>query len=203
MKSGTKNVLITVGIVVVVLFGGGYSCYKTSYNGMVAKDEAVQSAWAQVQNQYQRRMDLIPNLVNTVKGYATHEERVFTEIAEARAQAGGVVRVDGAMLDDPEQFRKYQQVQDSLGASLRRLLVVTENYPALQANEQFVALMDNLEGTENRISVERKRYNEAVQGYNTFIREFPRSIIANMSGFRAKSYFTAAEAAQTAPSVQF
>lgn len=202
MKSGTKNVLITVGIVVVVLFGG-YGCYKTSYNGMVAKDEAVQSAWAQVQNQYQRRMDLIPNLVNTVKGYATHEERVFTEIAEARAQAGGVVRVDGAMLDDPEQFRKYQQVQDSLGASLQRLLAVTENYPALQANEQFVALMDNLEGTENRISVERKRYNEAVQGYNTFIREFPRSIIANMSGFRAKSYFTAAEAAQTAPSVQF
>ncbi|MDE6774598.1 MAG: LemA family protein [Treponemataceae bacterium] len=203
MKSGTKNVLITVGIVVVVLFGGGYGCYKTSYNGMVAKDEAVQSAWAQVQNQYQRRMDLIPNLVNTVKGYATHEERVFTEIAEARAQAGGVVRVDGAMLDDPEQFRKYQQVQDSLGASLQRLLAVTENYPVLQANEQFVALMDNLEGTENRISVERKRYNEAVQGYNTFIREFPRSIIANMSGFRAKSYFTAAEAAQTAPSVQF
>ncbi|MDE7227634.1 MAG: LemA family protein [Treponemataceae bacterium] len=203
MKNGTKNMLITVGIVVAVLFGGGYGCYKTSYNGMVAKDEAVQSAWAQVQNQYQRRMDLIPNLVNTVKGYATHEERVFTEIAEARAQAGGVVRVDGAMLDDPEQFRKYQQVQDSLGASLQRLLAVTENYPALQANEQFVALMDNLEGTENRISVERKRYNEAVQGYNTFIREFPRSIIANMSGFRAKSYFTAAEAAQTAPSVQF
>lgn len=202
MKSGTKNVLITVGIVVAVLFGG-YGCYKTSYNGMVARDETVQSAWAQVQNQYQRRMDLIPNLVNTVKGYATHEERVFTEIAEARAQAGGVVRVDGAMLDDPEQFKKYQQVQDSLGASLRRLLAVTENYPALRANEQFVALMDNLEGTENRISVERKRYNEAVQDYNTFIREFPRSIIANMSGFRAKSYFTAAEAAQTAPSVQF
>lgn len=202
MKSGTKNVLITVGIVAAVLFGG-YGCYKTSYNGMVARDETVQSAWAQVQNQYQRRMDLIPNLANTVKGYAAHEERVFTEIAEARAQAGGVVRVDGAMLDDPEQFKKYQQVQDSLGASLRRLLAVTENYPALRANEQFVALMDNLEGTENRISVERKRYNEAVQDYNTFIREFPRSIIANMSGFRAKSYFTAAEAAQTAPSVQF
>ncbi|MDE6706214.1 MAG: LemA family protein [Treponemataceae bacterium] len=202
MKSGTKHMLITVGIVAVVLFGV-YGCYKTGYNGMVARDEAVQGAWAQVQNQYQRRMDLIPNLVNTVKGYATHEERVFTEIAEARAQAGGVVRVDGAMLDDPEQFRKYQQVQDSLGASLRRLLAVTENYPALRANEQFVALMDNLEGTENRISVERKRFNEAVQGYNTFIREFPRSIIANMSGFRAKSYFTAAEAAQTAPSVQF
>ncbi len=202
MKSGTKNVLIAVGIVVAVLFGV-FGCYKASYNGMVTKDEAVQSAWAQVQNQYQRRMDLIPNLVNTVKGYATHEERVFTEIAEARAQAGGVVRVDGAMLDDPEQFRKYQQAQDSLGASMRRLLAVTENYPALRANEQFVALMDNLEGTENRISVERKRFNEAVQDYNIFIRAFPRSIIANMSGFRAKAYFTAAEAAQTAPSVQF
>lgn len=202
MKSGTKHMLITVGIVAAVLFGV-YGCYKTSYNGMVVRDEAVQGAWAQVQNQYQRRMDLIPNLVNTVKGYATHEERVFTEIAEARAQAGGVVRVDSAMLDDPEQFRKYQQVQDSLGASLRRLLAVTENYPALQASDQFFALIVNLEGTENRISVERERFNKAAQDYNTFIREFPRSIIANMNGFRAKSYFTAAEAAQTAPSVQF
>ena len=202
MKSGTKHMLITVGVVAAVLFGV-YGCYKKGYNGMVARDEAVQGAWAQVQNQYQRRMDLIPNLVNTVKGYATHEERVFTEIAEARAQAGGVVRVDGAMLDDPEQFRKYQQVQDSLGASLRRLLAVTENYPALQASDQFFALIVNLEGTENRISVERERFNKAAQDYNTFIREFPRSIIANMNGFRAKSYFTAAEAAQTAPSVQF
>ena len=196
MKSGTKHMLITVGIIAAVLIGV-YGCYKTSYNGMVARDEAVQGAWAQVQNQYQRRMDLIPNLVNTVKGYATHEERVFTEIAEARAQAGGVVRVDSAMLDDPEQFRKYQQVQDSLGASLRRLLAVTENYPALQASDQFFALIVNLEGTENRISVERERFNKAAQDYNTFIREFPRSIIANMNGFRAKSYFTAAEAART------
>lgn len=202
MKSGTKNLLVTVAVVAAVLFGA-YSCYKTNYNGMVAKDETVQGAWAQVQNQYQRRMDLIPNLVSTVKGYAAHEERVLTDVAEARSQAGGVVRIDGALLDDPEQFRKYQQAQDSLGASLQRLLAVTENYPDLRANEQFLALMDSLEGTENRISVERKRFNDAVRDYNTYIRTFPRSLIANMSGFRAKAYFAAAEAAQTAPAVQF
>ena len=202
MKNGTKSLLITAGIIVVVLFGA-YSCYKTNYNGMVAKDESVQSTWAQVQNQYQRRMDLIPNLVNTVKGYATHEESVFTEIAEARAKAGGVVNVDSTMLDDPEQFKKYQQVQDSLGASLQRLLVITENYPQLQANQNFLALQDELSGTENRISTERKRFNDTVQDYNRYIREFPRSIIANMSGFRTKAYFAASEAAQTAPTVQF
>lgn len=202
MKSGTKNLLVTVAVVATVLFGA-YSCYKTNYNGMVAKDETVQGAWAQVQNQYQRRMDLIPNLVSTVKGYAAHEERVLTDVAEARSQAGGVVRIDDALLDDPEQFRKYQQAQDSLGASLQRLLAVTENYPDLRANEQFLALMDSLEGTENRISVERKRFNDAVRDYNTYIRTFPRSLIANMSGFRAKAYFAAAEAAQTAPTVQF
>lgn len=197
-----KKGLIAIGIVVVVLFGA-YSCYKTNYNGMVAKDESVQSTWAQVQNQYQRRMDLIPNLVNTVKGYATHEESVFTEIAEARAKAGGVVNVDSAVLDDPEQFKKYQQVQDNLGASLQRLLVITENYPELQANQNFLSLQDELSGTENRIATERKRYNGAVQDYNRFIREFPRSIIANMSGFRTKAYFAASEAAQSAPTVQF
>ncbi len=202
MKSGTKKALITVGIIVVVLFGA-YSCYKSAYNGMVSRDEGVQSAWAQVQNQYQRRMDLIPNLVNTVKGYASHEEGVFTAIAEARAKAGGVVNVDASMLDDPEQFKKYQQAQDALGASLRRLLVVSENYPELKANQNFLSLQDELEGTENRISTERRRYNEGVKDYNQFIREFPRSIIANMSGFRTKAYFEASEAAQSAPVVQF
>jgi len=202
MKNGTKKLLITVGIIVVVLFGA-YSCYRNAYNGMVSRDEEVQSAWAQVQNQYQRRMDLIPNLVNTVKGYAGHEEGVFTAIAEARAKAGGVVKVDGSMLDDPEQFKKYQQAQDALGASLRRLLLVSENYPELKANQNFLALQDELAGTENRISTERKRYNDGVKDYNQFIREFPRSIIANMSGFRTKAYFEAAEAAQSAPAVQF
>ena len=200
--SGMKKVLIAVGIVVVVLFGA-FSCYKNAYNGMVGRDEAVQGAWAQVQNQYQRRMDLIPNLVNTVKGYAAHEESVFTEIAEARAKAGGVTQISSDVLDDPEKFKKYQRAQDSLGASLQRLLVITENYPQLQANQNFLALQDELSGTENRISVERKRFNEAVQDYNKWIREFPRSIIANMSGFRTKSYFEAAEAAQSAPAVQF
>ncbi|MBQ7158434.1 MAG: LemA family protein [Treponema sp.] len=202
MASGTKKLLITVGIVVVVLFGA-YSCYKNAYNGMVSRDEGVQSSWAQVQNQYQRRMDLIPNLVNTVKGYATHEEGVFTAIAEARSKAGGVTQITSDVLDDPEKFKKYQQAQDSLGASLQRLLVITENYPELQANQNFLALQDELAGTENRIGTERKRFNEAVKDYNQFIREFPRSIIANMSGFRTKSYFEASEAAQSAPAVQF
>ncbi|MBR4464548.1 MAG: LemA family protein [Treponema sp.] len=202
MKSGTKKLLITLGIVFVVLFGA-YSCYKNAYNGMISRDEAVQSSWAQVQNQYQRRMDLIPNLVSTVKGYASHEEGLLTEIAEARAKAGGVVKVDSEMLDNPDQFKKYQQAQDALGASLQRLLVVSENYPELKANQNFLAMQDELAGTENRISTERKRYNEAVKDYNQFIREFPRSIIANMNGFRVKAYFEAAEAAQSAPVVQF
>ena len=191
--------LIIIGAIVLSLFG----CYTKSYNTLVSMDEGVESAWAQVQNQYQRRMDLIPNLVNTVKGYAEHEKDVFTQVADARASAGGVVNITADTLNDPEAFAKYQQVQDNLGASLQRLLMVSENYPTLKADENFLALQDQLEGTENRITTARMDYNNAAKALNTKIRKFPSNIIANISGFEKKTYFQASEGAQTAPTVQF
>ena len=202
MKASTKKILITVGIIIAVIFII-YRFFAGTYNSIVAKDEGVSSQWAQVQNQYQRRMDLIPNLVSTVKGYASHESEVLTAVTEARSRAGGMVNIDSEALNDPETFKKYQQVQDSLSSSLQRLLMVTENYPELKANENFLALQSQLEGTENRISVERMRYNEAAKDYNVYIRQFPKSIIANMNGFRTKSYFEASQEAQSAPQVQF
>ena len=171
--------LIVIGVFLLCIFG----CYTKSYNTLVSLDEGVESTWAQVENQYQRRMDLIPNLVNTVKGYAEHEKDVFTQVADARASAGGQVNITADTLNDPEAFARYQQVQDNLSASLQRLLMVSENYPELKADENFLALQDQLEGTENRISVERKRYNDAAQNFNTKIRRFPSNIIANISGF--------------------
>src|SRR5574344_66768 len=202
MKNGTKNFLIVIAVILVAAFGL-YRFFGGNYNKMVSMDEQANSQWAQVQNQYQRRLDLIPNLVSTVKGYAKHEESEFTEIAEARSAAGGVVNIDKSVLDDPEAFKKYQQVQNQLGSSLQRLLAVSENYPELKANENFLALQDQLEGTENRIATERKRFNDVAQTYNTFIRQFPRVIVANMSGFRAKAYFSASDEAQSAPQVKF
>ena len=166
-------------------------------------EEGVKGQWAQVENQYQRRFDLIPNLVATVKGYAAHESQVFTDVSEARAKAGGVMQMSDQLLNDPEAFRRFQEAQASLGGALSRLLSVTEQYPELKANEQFLSLQDQLEGTENRIAVERKRYNEAVQSYNVYIRQFPRSIIANMNGFREKAYFKADDQASAAPKVNF
>lgn len=202
MKSGTKSVLTVVGVILVIVFMI-YRFFAGNYNTMVSLDESVKTQWAQVQNQYQRRMDLIPNLVNTVKGYAKHESEVFTQIADARSKAGGVVNIDSSVLEDEEQFAKYQKVQNELGASLQRLLAITENYPELKADSNFLALQDQLEGTENRITTERKRYNEIVSAYNQFIRRFPQSFVANMNGFKAKAYFTASEEAQTAPTVEF
>jgi LemA protein len=180
-----------------------YGFFAGTYNKMVSLDESVNSQWAQVENQYQRRFDLIPNLVSTVKGYAKHEESVFTEIAEARSKAGGVTQIDKSVLEDPAAFKNYQQVQNQLGASLQRLLVVSENYPELKADQNFLALQDELEGTENRIATERKRFNDGAQSLNTFIRKFPQNIIANMNGFKAKQYFTADSAAAKAPAVSF
>ncbi len=197
-----KKPLIIVGVIVVIVLIL-FSSFGGTYNKIVALDEQVSSQWAQVQNQYQRRMDLIPNLVSTVKGYAKHESEVYTQVAEARSKAGGVVNVDKSILDNPAEFKKYQQVQNQLGSSLQRLLMVTENYPDLKADQNFLSLQDQLEGTENRISTERKRFNDASQKYNTFIRTFPHNIIANMNGFHTKQYFTATTEAQTAPKVQF
>ena len=202
MKSGTKKALIIVGVILVCCFGI-FKFFGGTYNTIVSLDEGVSSQWAQVQNQYQRRMDLIPNLVSTVKGYAKHESDVFTQIADARSKAGGVVNVDSSILDDPEAFAKYQKVQGELGSSLQRLLMITENYPELKADQNFLALQDQLEGTENRISTERKRFNETVSEYNKYIRSFPKNIIANMNGYRQKSYFTASDEAQNAPKVEF
>jgi len=202
MSKGTKTLLAVLAVIVVIVFGV-YQFWAGSYNKMVSMEETVTSQWAQVQNQYQRRLDLIPNLVSTVKGYASHEADVYEQVAKARAQAGGVVNIDKSVLDDPEAFKKYQQIQNNLGSSLQRLLMVSENYPELKANENFLALQDQLEGTENRIATERKRFNDAAQAYNTFIRQFPRVFVANMSGFRAKQYFSAADEAQSAPKVAF
>lgn len=206
MKKGTKVFLIVLGVILALLLILGVSFYKFwagNYNAMVQKDEGVSSQWAQVENQYQRRYDLIPNLVATVKGYASHESEVFTNIAEARSKAGGVMEISDEVLNNPESFERFQQAQNDLGSALQRLLVVTENYPELKANQNFLSLQDQLEGTENRIAVERKRFNDVVQDYNVFIKQFPRSFIANMSGFTAKAYFSAITEAQTAPAVQF
>jgi len=189
--------LLLIVITLPLLFSG------CGYNKMVTLDEGVNAAWAQVENVYQRRMDLIPNLVETVKGYAAHEQDTFTELAEARSRAGGVMNIDEDLLNDPEAFARFQQTQDSLGSALQRLLMVTENYPDLKANQNFLALQDQLEGTENRIAVERMRFNEAVRAYNTTIRRFPQSIIANMTGFDKKPYFESAAGAEVAPEVKF
>lgn len=201
MNKGVKALVIILVIVVAIF--GVVKFFAGTYNTMVSMDEGVLSQWAQVENQYQRRLDLVPNLVATVKGFASHESEVFTQVAEARSQAGGVMQLSSDVLDDPEALAKFQQAQNSLGGALQRLLSVTENYPQLQANQNFMALQDELEGTENRIATERMRFNETVQEYNKYIRKFPNNIIANMNGFDKKAYFTSTDEAKTAPKVEF
>ena len=201
MKKISKGLIALIIVLVCVL--GIFSFYKNTYNSMVSLDEEVSASWAEVQNQYQRRLDLIPNLVSTVKGYAKHESDVFTQVSEARSKAGGQINISDEVLNDPDAFARYQQIQDNLGASLQRLLMVTEQYPELKADQNFLALQDQLEGTENRITVARKRYNEAAQSYNSKIRSFPTNLIANMSGFEKKQYFAASAEAQSAPKVEF
>lgn len=202
MSKGIRTLLIVLAVVAVIGFSL-YSFFGGNYNKMVILDESVKSQWAQVENVYQRRLDLIPNLVATVKGYASHESELFTQLAEARSKAGGVMNISDEVLQDPEAFSRFQKAQSELGGALQRLLMVTENYPDLKANTNFLALQDQLEGTENRITVERGRFNEVVKAFNVFIKQFPRSIVANMSGFRSKAYFTASEGADTAPTVSF
>lgn len=202
MKKGTK-IFIVVLVVIAIIAIGCFKFFAGTYNKIVALDEQVSNQWAQVENQYQRRLDLVPNLVATVKGYAKHESSVYTEVAEARARAGGVMEISSDMLNDPAAMQRFQDAQNSLGGALQRLLSVTENYPQLQANQNFLALQDELEGTENRISTERKRFNDDVQTYNGFIRKFPNNIVANMNDFDKKAYFAAAEGASSAPKVEF
>lgn len=185
----------------IALLTGLSSC--NIYNSLVELDEAVDAQWAQVENQYQRRYDLIPNLVSTVKAYASHESEVFTQVAEARSKAGGIVNLDSSILEDDEKMKEFQKIQDSLGGALQRLLSVSENYPALKANQNFLSLQDELEGTENRIAVERKRYNDLAKQYNASIRKWPGVMIAGKMGLKSKAYFTASAQAQEAPKVQF
>jgi LemA protein len=172
------------------------------YNTLQVKDEAVTAAWSEVQNQYQRRADLVPNLVNVVKGYAAHEEQVLTEVTQARANVAGL-KVDREVLEDPELFQRYQEAQSQMTSALSRLLAVTENYPDLKANEQFRDLQVQLEGTENRIAVARNRYITTVQDFNSYARQFPQVMTAKVIGMDTKPNFSAEQSAQQAPKVSF
>lgn len=190
------GIIIVVIAIIAVMWGMGV------YNSLVSLDESVTSAWSQVESQYQRRADLIPNLVNTVKGFAQQEKDVLLGVTEARARVGQIT-VTKDVLEDPNAFSKFQAAQDQLSGALSRLLAVAENYPNLKSNENFMALQTQLEGTENRIAVERNRYNQTVQTYNTTIRRFPASLIAGFTGFRDKQYFKAKEGSENAPEVKF
>ena len=196
MKTGLKVFLIVVGVVALI----GMS-FAGAYNGLVALDENVNQAWSQVENVYQRRADLIPNLVETVKGYAAHEKSTLEAITDARSRIGGMVSRD--VITDPQKFQAFQEAQGSLSSALSRLLVVSENYPTLKADQNFIALQAQLEGTENRIAVERGRYNQAAQMFNTKFRVFPTNIIGGMFGFKMKEYFKSDAGANKAPKVQF
>jgi LemA protein len=201
MKKGTIILLSVLGglvLLALLLFGW----ITGMYNSLVKLDEGVKQSWAQVQNQYQRRVDLIPNLVEVVKGYAAHEKEVFEKVAEARSSVGKI-QVTPEILSNPQIFKQFQQAQSGLSGALSRLMAVAENYPQLKANENFLQLQAQLEGTENRIAVERKRFNEVVQEYNMKVRTFPTTIFAGMFGFGQKQYFEAEAGADKVPKVKF
>lgn len=196
MKKSLVILLCVVGLLALV---GG--CSVSSYNKMVSMEEGVSNAWANVETQYQRRSDLIPNLVSTVKGYAQHESETLEGVVAARSKATQMtLDVDNLT---PEKLQQYQQAQGEISSALGRLLAITENYPDLKANQQFQELQAQLEGTENRISVKRRNFNEAARGYNSYIRRFPNNIFAGIFGFDKKAYFEAAEGAEQAPKVEF
>jgi LemA protein len=195
-----KRGWIALGIAVLILLLA-YGWVKGTYNGMVQAQEQVSKAWSDVESTYQRRADLIPNLVETVKGYATHEEEVFSKVTEARSRVGQInVSAQGLT---PDAIQRFQQAQQSLSGALSRLLAVAEAYPDLKANQNFLDLQTQLEGTENRINVARTRFNEAARAYNTRIRSFPANLLAGAFGFTAKPYFQAEEGAEKAPRVKF
>ncbi len=191
MSRGARNILIVAGVVFVLalIF---YSLFIGTYNKLVAMDENIKASWAQVENQLQRRYDLIPNLVETVKGYASHEKHVFLDVTKARSQVGKAGNISEKI-----------EANNELTTALSRLLLVVENYPELKANQNFIRLQDELAGTENRISVERRRYNEAVRAYNVKTRSFPTNILAGMYGFEKAAFFEVPEAAKAAPRVKF
>ena len=189
--------IIIVAAIVVILVAWGVSVY----NGLVTKDENCSNQWSKVESQYQRRMDLIPNLVNTVKGYASHEEATLLKVIEARNQASQV-KIDAENMTQ-EQLNNFQQSQENLSSAIRGLNIVVEKYPDLKANQNFLELQSQLEGTENRFAVERQRYSDVVNEYNTSVRRFPNSLFASMFGFDKKPYFEAQSGAENAPKVEF
>lgn len=191
-----KGLIITVVVIVLVALWG-----ILSYNGLVEMDENVSNSWANVETQYQRRSDLIPNLVNTVKGYAKHESKTLESVMQARSQATQV-KIDPSNCT-PQQLAAYQKAQGDVTTALGKLLAITENYPDLKANQNFLELQSQLEGTENRINVARKDFNDTAKKYNTSLRRFPRNIIASMFGFEKRNYFEAEAGAEKAPKVEF
>ena len=197
-----KKALIAVIIVVVILLiivGKGIG----TYNNIIALEEGVKAQWAQVENTYQRRFDLIPNLVSTVQGEANFEKSTLTEVMEMRSRMGGTVKLDESLMNDEAALKRFQEMQGTLGGALQRLMAVSENYPDLKSNKSFQELRVQLEGAENRIAVERKRYNETVKEYNTTIRQFPTNIVAGFAGASPKALFSADAGASVAPKVQF
>lgn len=189
--------LIGLGVVALLVFVG-----IGKYNTLVEQEQTVEQSWAQVENQYQRRADLVPNLVNTVKGAADFEQETLTDVIEARSQATSI-EVSADDLNDPQKVQQFQQAQEQLSGALSRLLVTVEKYPELKANQNFRDLQVQLEGTENRISTERQRFNESVQGYNTTVKRFPNNLFAGVFGFDQKAYFEADEGAEEVPEVNF
>ncbi len=196
MKKSLVTILVIVGILFVIIAWG-----SSRYNNLVTLEEGVTASWSQVENVYQRRADLIPNLVNTVKGYADFEQSTLTQVIEARAKATGV-NVNAENLDE-NSIRQFQAAQEGLSSALSRLMVVVERYPDLKANQNFMDLQSQLEGTENRITVERRNFNLAAQNYNTTLRRFPSNLFAGIFGFDKKAYFESQEGAEKAPEVQF
>ncbi len=197
MRTGLL-VLAVVGIIII----GGVGWAIGVNNQFVRSEQLVNEKWAQVQNVYQRRADLIPNLVETVKGFASQERTVLEEVTKARASVAGI-KATPELINDPQAFRKFQQAQQELGGALSRLLVTVERYPDLKSNQNFLALQSQLEGTENRIAVERMRFNEAVRDYNTRLQLFPASLVASFRGFKPKAFFEAAPGSEQAPKVKF
>ncbi|HOE68741.1 MAG TPA: LemA family protein [Candidatus Omnitrophota bacterium] len=193
--------LILVAVIIVALVITGLM-FGSVYNGLVSKEEGVSGAWAQVENVYQRRADLVPNLVETVKGYAAHEKETLQSVIDARSRIGKI-DTSSKIISSPDMLAKFQDAQTQLSSAIGRLLVVVERYPDLKASQNFLALQNQLEGTENRITVERRRFNEAAQDYNAFRRQFPNCVVANMAGFRNKAYFQADQDARTVPQVKF
>ncbi len=191
---GLGSIIVLVAIVALA-FGG-------IYNGLVRAEEGVSEAWSQVENVYQRRLDLVPNLVETVKGYAAHERETLEKVIEARSKITQI-NLPKSVFNDPQALTQFEEAQQGLSSALSRLLVVIEQYPDLKANQNFLTLQSQLEGTENRIAVERRRFNEVAREFNTRVRIFPDSVVARLTGFQRKSYFAADEGARVAPKVKF